>query len=49
MQIRPKVRQFLMSTHLHKDAPPPPRWQTLIASFYLGMLLYLAAQVMNLI
>lgn len=49
MQVRDMFRKVQVMFHLQKDAPPPPRWQTMLASFYLGLLLYLAAQMVNLI
>lgn len=49
MRIREYTRKVQEMFHLQKDAPPPPRWQTLLASFYLGMLLYLAAHLVNLV
>jgi hypothetical protein len=49
MQSQEMLRKVREMFHLQKDAPPPPRWQTLLASFYLGMLLYLAAHLVNLI
>jgi hypothetical protein len=49
MHVQQMLRQIQDMFHLRKDSPPPPRWQTMLASVYLGMLLYLAAHMVNLI
>jgi hypothetical protein len=49
MQVRQMLQQLQEMFHLRKDSPPPPRWQTMLASFYLGLLMYLAAHLVNLI
>lgn len=33
----------------NRNAAPPPRWMVMVASFYLGALLYLAAHLIGLI
>ena len=48
MQLQKNYRRLLNMVHLDKNNPPP-RWMTLVASFYLGMLLFLAAHMLNLI
>lgn len=49
MQLQKHVRQVKALMYLDKNSPPPPRWVTLLASFYMGMLLFLAAHLVNLI
>jgi hypothetical protein len=48
MQLQKHVRQLKKTMYLDKDTPPP-RWVTLIASGYLGMMLFLAAHLVKLI
>jgi hypothetical protein len=48
MQLQKNYRRFLSMVYLDKNNPPP-RWVTLVASFYLGLLLFLAAHMLNLI
>jgi hypothetical protein len=48
MQLQKQYRRLLNLAHLDKNNPPP-RWMTLLASFYLGMLLFLAAHLIHLI
>ena len=48
MQLQKNYRRLLNMAYLSKDNPPP-RWMTLVASFYLGLLLYLAAHLLHLI
>lgn len=48
MQLQKHVSQLKKAMYLEKDTPPP-RWVTLIASGYLGMMLFLAAHMVNLI
>ena len=49
MQLQKQVNQVKAMLYLDKNSPPPPRWMTLLASFYMGMLLFLAAHLVNLI
>jgi len=49
MQLQEHFRRLKTSLYLDKNSPPPPRWMRLVASFYLGMLLYLAAHLINLV
>ena len=49
MELKKQFRNLLTMLYLDKNGPPPPRWMRLVASFYLGMLLYLAAHLTHLI
>ncbi len=49
MQVREMLRKLRQMFYLQKDSPPPPRWMRLVASFYLGLLLYLVAHLSNLV
>jgi len=48
MQLLKHIRQLKTRLYLDKDNPPP-RWVTLVASVYLGTMLYLAAHLVNLV
>jgi hypothetical protein len=48
MQLQKNYRRLLNLAYLDKNNPPP-RWMTFLASFYLGMLLFLAAHMLHLI
>jgi hypothetical protein len=48
MQLQKNYRRFRTMLYLDKDTPPP-RWMTLAASFYLGMMLFLAARLLHLV
>jgi len=41
MQIDNPVERLRALARRYADAPPPPRWQVIVASVYLGMLIYL--------
>lgn len=41
MNLRQIIEQI--RNYFRKDAAPPPRWQVITASIYLGMLLFLIA------
>jgi hypothetical protein len=49
MQLQKRIHQVKAMMYLDKNSPPPPRWMTLLASVYMGMLLFLAAHLVNLI
>ena len=48
MQLQKQYRRLLTLAYLDKNNPPP-RWMTFLASFYLGLLLFLAAHMLHLI
>ncbi len=41
MQIQDTIERLRDLLKKYADAAPPPRWQILVASIYLGMLIYL--------
>lgn len=41
MQIQYAIERLRDLIKRYADAPPPPRWQVIVASVYFGMLIYL--------
>jgi hypothetical protein len=41
MQIQDAIERLRVFLKKYADAPPPPRWQVIVASVYFGMLIYL--------
>ncbi len=43
------LRNITTSFRRHRESAPPPRWQVMVASFYIGALMYLAAHLSGLL
>jgi hypothetical protein len=41
MQLQDTIERVCIAFKKYLAAPPPPRWQVIVASIYFGMLIYL--------